>query len=60
MVQTAKIKVASEVIGDYGLSGGVSCPYCSTRVYPKKQIDTCPVCGNEYETPIGYSHRSYK
>jgi len=55
------IKFGKEVIGAYGESAGVSCPYCGTRNYPTArynygiQIRDCNICGNPFLIPYGYS-----
>lgn len=55
-----KIQTAKEIKTAYGMSAGVHCPYCSIRDYPKSDPYICPKCGNEYRTPKGYSHRTFR
>ena len=53
------VKVASEIIGDYGESSGVVCPYCGGREYPfgtGGKLVKCSYCGNVYQIPEGYSN----
>ena len=63
LFRTTKMKTGKEVIGGYGESSGVQCPYCYSRNYPNTEypkIGLCTTCGNPYGIPMSYTPRKVK